>query len=137
MTEIAPQVRANARRLRAEMSPQERRVWRQLRDLNHRRGLNFRRQAPVGRFIADFVEFGRKLVIEIDGGQHGGDEDAARDAWFRGQGFTVLRFWNNDVDSNLDGVMHVVLDLLENCPPPPPPPHEGEGRRVMRKGAEK
>ena len=127
MTDIAPHTRANARRLRAEMTPQERRVWGQLRDLNHQLGLNFRRQAPVGRYIADFAEFGRRLVIEIDGGQHGGAEDAAREAWFRGQGFTVLRFWNNDVDGNLDGVAQVVLDLLENCPPPPTPPHGGRG----------
>ena len=137
MTDIAPHTRANARRLRSEMTPQERRVWGQLRDLNHRLGSNFHRQAPIGRFIADFAEFGRRLVIEIDGGQHGGAEDAARDAWFRGQGFTVLRFWNNDVDGNLEGVMQVVLDALESCPPPPTPPHEGEGRRGMRKGAEK
>ncbi|NEY90520.1 endonuclease domain-containing protein [Tabrizicola oligotrophica] len=119
MTDIAPDTRAKARRLRSEMTPQERRVWAQLRDFNHRLGLNFRRQAPVGRFIADFADFGRQLVIEVDGGQHGGADDAARDAWFQTQGFTILRFWNADVDGNLDGVMQVVLDALEACPPPP------------------
>jgi very-short-patch-repair endonuclease len=134
MTEIAPYTRANARRLRAELTPQQRKLWGQLRDLNHRLGLNFRRQAPVGRFIADFAEFGRKLLIEVDGGQHGGPEDAARDDWFSAEGFTILRFWNNDVDTNLEGVMQVVLDVLECCPPPPTPPHEGEGRGEMTKG---
>ena len=113
MTDIAPQTRANARRLRAEMTPQERKLWMQLRDLNHRLGLHFRRQAPVGRFIADFVDFGRRLVIEVDGGQHGGPEDTARDAWFAAEGFTVLRVWNSDVDGNLEGVMQLVLDALE------------------------
>ncbi len=111
------------------MTPQERRVWAQLRDLNHRLGTHFRRQAPVGRFIADFVEFGRRLVIEIDGGAEGTE----RDAWFQAQGFTVLRFWNRDVDRKLEGVMQVVLDALEGGPPPPPPPHEGEGRRKTLK----
>jgi very-short-patch-repair endonuclease len=95
------------------MTPQERKLWTQLRDLNHRLGLNIRRQAPVGRYIADFVEFGRKLVIEVDGGQHGGPEDTARDAWFAAEGFTVLRVWNSDVDGNLEGVMPLVLDALE------------------------
>jgi very-short-patch-repair endonuclease len=113
MTDIAPHTRANARRLRAEMTPQERKLWTQLRDLNNRLGLNIRRQAPIGRYIADFVEFGRKLVIEVDGGQHGGPEDAARDAWFAAEGFTVLRVWNSDVDGNLEGVMQLVLDALE------------------------
>jgi very-short-patch-repair endonuclease len=113
MTNISPHTRANARRLRTEMTPQERKVWMELRDLNHCLGLHFRRQAAVGHFIADFVDFGRRLVIEVDGGLHGGPEDTARDAWFQGQGFTVLRFWNSDVDGNLEGVMQLVLDALE------------------------
>ena len=113
MTNISPHTRANARRLRTEMTPQERKVWMELRDLNHCLGLHFRRQAAVGHFIADFVDFGRRLVIEVDGGLHGGPEATARDAWFQGQGFTVLRFWNSDVDGNLEGVMQLVLDALE------------------------
>ncbi len=113
MTDISPHTRANARRLRTEMTPQERKVWMELRDLNHCLGLHFRRQAPVGNFIADFVDFGRRLVIEVDGGQHGGPKDTARDAWFAAEGFTVLRVWNSDVDGNLEGVMQLVLDALE------------------------
>ena len=113
MTNISPHTRANARRLRTEMTPQERKVWMELRDLNHCLGLHFRRQAAVGHLIADFVDFGRRLVIEVDGGLHGGPEDTARDAWFQGQGFTVLRVWNSDVDGNLEGVMQLVLDALE------------------------
>ena len=127
MTDISPHTRANARRLRHEMTAQERKLWAHLRDLNHRLGLNFRRQAPVGRFVADFVDFGRKLAIEVDGGQHGGAEDAARDAWFQSEGFALLRFWNNEVDGNLDGVMQVVLDALDASPHPQPLPTGGRG----------
>jgi len=144
MTSITPQTRQRARTLRAEMTPQERKLWAQLRDLNHRLGLNFRRQAAVGPYIADFADFGRKLVIEVDGGQHGGAADAVRDGWFIAQGFNVLRVWNNDVDGNLDGVMQVVLDWLEaaDAPPPHPSPTRGEGaatsapsRRAPKPGA--
>jgi very-short-patch-repair endonuclease len=132
MTRIAPETRAHARGLRHEMTPQERVLWRHLREVNRMLGTHLRRQAPVGPFIADFADFGRKLVIEIDGGQHGTTRDAARDSWFDGQGYRVLRFWNSDVDRNPDGVIQVILDALGvgDAPPPPPPPHKGEGRRI-------
>jgi very-short-patch-repair endonuclease len=116
------------------MTPQERRLWTKLREVNRGIGTHFRRQAPVGLYIADFAEFGRKLVIELDGGGHGGPRDQARDAWFEGQDFSVLRFWNADVDGNIEGVMQVVLDALEACPPPPSPPHVGEGSRETAGG---
>jgi very-short-patch-repair endonuclease len=109
------------------MTPQERRVWLKLRELNAMLGLHFRRKAPVGLFVADFLEFGRRLVIEVDGGQHGGRRDDMRDAWFTGQGFAVLRVWNADVDRNIDGVMQTILDALDAAPPPHPSPTKGEG----------
>ena len=127
MTGIAPFTRSTARRLRNEATPLERRLWRQLRDLNHRLGTHFRRQAPIGRFIADFADLGRRLVIEVDGGGHGGARDAARDEWLHEQGFAVLRFWNIDIDSNIEGVMRILLDELEAAPPPHPSPTRGEG----------
>ena len=130
MTRITPATRANARRLRVDATPQERRLWVQLRELNRMLGTHFRRQAPVGRFIADFAEYGRRIVIEVDGGQHGGARDMARDAWLKGQGFVVLRFWNTEVDGNIEGVMQVVLDAVEAAgvaPHPNPPPRGGEG----------
>lgn len=135
MTEITPDIRANARRLRTDATPQERRLWVQLREVNRMLGTHFRRQAPVGRFIADFAEYGRRLVIEVDGGQHDGARDIERDAWLAGQGFVVLRFWNNEVDGNIEGVMRVVLDAVEGvdagagvvAPPPQPSPTRGEG----------
>ena len=130
MTKITPDTRANARRLRIYTTPQERRLWGKLRELNRMLGTHFRRQAPIGRFIADFAEYGRRLVIEVDGGQHGGARDQVRDGWLKGQGFEVLRFWNNEVYGNIEGVMRVVLDAIEAldaAPPPQPSPTRGEG----------
>ena len=113
MTAIAPRTRAQAKTLRRTMTPQERRLWQHLRDLNRQLGLHFRRQAPIGPFIADFCDFGRRLVIELDGSGHGGPRDARRDSWFKAQGYDVLRFWNADVDANPDGVMRLILDAIE------------------------
>ena len=132
MTGISPHTRAAAKRLRADMTPQERLVWQGLRDLNRSLGTHFRRQAPIGRFIADFADYGRRLVVEIDGGHHGGVGDQARDEFLAGQGFRVLRFWNSEVTGNLDGVLQRVLEVLGVAgvvPPPPSPPHKGEGPR--------
>lgn len=130
MTGIHPITRQLARKLRAAMTPQERQLWVKLRELNRMMGLHFRRQAPIGPFIADFAEFGRRLVIEVDGGGHNADRDAARDEWLSAQGFLVLRFWNTDVEGNLGGVMQVILDRLDlvtDAPPPHPSPTRGEG----------
>ena len=113
MTQILPSTRANARRMRNEPTSHERLVWGKLREINRMLGTHFRRQAPIGRYIADFAEFGRRIVVEIDGGQHGGAWDTERDAWLVGQGFRVLRFWNSDVGENLDGVAQVILDAVE------------------------
>jgi very-short-patch-repair endonuclease len=134
MTRIAPETRSHARKLRHNATPQEVRLWRELRDLNRRLGLNFRRQAPVGCFIADFADLGRRLIIEVDGGQHGGPRDTARDAWLGTQGFTLLRFWNSDLNGNLEGVMQTVLDAVEAAPAPHPSPTRGEGAAGHRAG---
>jgi very-short-patch-repair endonuclease len=132
MTGIHPITRANARKLRHEMTPQERKLWAKLRELNRMLGLHFRRQAPIGPLIADFADLGRSVVIEVDGGGHGGERDAARDEWLQAQGFQVLRFWNPEVSGNLEGVMQVILDAvggesLAGAPPPHPSPTRGEG----------
>ena len=134
MTGISPHTRNRARDLRRDMTPQERTLWMKLREVNRMMATHFRRQAPVGPYIADFAEFGRRLVIEVDGGGHGGARDQSRDAWFGGEGFRVLRFWNADIDGNVEGVMQVVLDALEASPPPPSPPHKGEGSRDVAGG---
>lgn len=90
----------------------------------------FRRQQPIGPYVVDFVHFGARLVIEADGGQHNGSaNDAVRDAWLLGQGFTVLRLWNNDILQNIDAVLEAILrELAKSAPPlPQPSPTRGEG----------
>ena len=135
MTHIAPHTRANAKRLRAEATPQERLVWAGLRDLNRAFGAHFRRQAPIGPYIADFADYGRRLVVEIDGSGHGGDADFVRDAYLARQGFRVLRFWNSEVSGNLEGVLQIVMDALNVAPPPQPSPTRGEGVARISGGA--
>lgn len=98
--------------LRATSTETERRLWARLRT-RQLDGLKFRRQFPIGPYVADFVCWDRKLVIEVDGGQHGGTRDNVRDAWLREQGFRVMRVWNNEVMENLDGVLETVLHQVK------------------------
>jgi adenine-specific DNA-methyltransferase len=95
------------------MTDAEQAVWRIVRD-KQLQGYRFRRQRPMGKYIADFVCLEAKLVIEVDGGQHVDQAayDAARTAFFVSLGFRVLRFWNNDVLQNLDGVGDTILANL-------------------------
>ena len=103
------------KQLRTHMTDAERVLWRQLRA--HRLlGEKFRRQQPIGTYIADFVHFGARLIVEADGGQHNASpRDAERDAWFERQGFRVLRFWNHDI---LDRTEAVLEEILRNVAPP-------------------
>jgi very-short-patch-repair endonuclease len=122
-----------ARALRKRLTPQEVKLWAKLRELKTF-GFHFRRQAPIGRYIVDFVSFRSQLIIEADGGQHrmpeGAQSDRVRDDFLQSQGFRILRFWNSDIDANLEGVMESILSAL-NPPPDWPsashPPHKGEG----------
>ena len=101
-----------ARGMRRDATDAERRVWAMLRNRQIER-MKFRRQVPLGAYIADFACFDPKIIVECDGGQHAGSGyDAARDAWFRAQGFRVLRFWNADVLSEPDGVADAILAAL-------------------------
>jgi len=95
--------RSHAKALRANMTEAERRLWYFLR--SHRfAGMKFKRQALIGRYIVDFVSFQRRLVVEVDGGQHADSEaDLPRTRWLEDQGFRILRFWNNEVLSNKPG----------------------------------
>jgi very-short-patch-repair endonuclease len=99
---------ALARALRHRGTDAERALWRSLR---HRtaEGLRFRRQVPVGPFIADFACWEARLVVEVDGGQHSAERDAGRTAALEARGWRVLRFWNSDVLGNLDGVLQVTV----------------------------
>lgn len=114
MTRIAPDTRSLARALRRSPTPQERLLWMKLREINRMFGTHFRRRAPVGRFAADCADYGRKLVIAVDGSGHatgaGVMSDSVRDDRMAAQGFAVLRFWNNAVADNRGGVMQVILD---------------------------
>lgn len=117
------------------MTPQEVKVWNHLRAWRSQ-GFHFRRQAPRAGYIVDFVCLGYRLVVEIDGGQHGIEshkaDDRARDEKLTEGGFLVLRFWNSDVDQNLSGVLETIhAALMERNPHPaafgghPPPTGEG------------
>jgi very-short-patch-repair endonuclease len=110
------------------MTDAETKLWQSLR--REQLGVKFRKQHPMPPFILDFYCVEKKLAIELDGGQHNEAEaiayDARRSEWLKAQGITVLRFWNNDVLSNLEGVLAVVVDGLRN-PPPQPSPAGGGG----------
>ncbi|MDH4210044.1 MAG: endonuclease domain-containing protein [candidate division WOR-3 bacterium] len=121
-------MKLNARRksivkkLRRNMTQAEARVWNRLR--NKQLGLKFRRQQSIGKYIADFACYEKKIIIEIDGGQHSEEEgDKARDDFFKKQGYTVLRFWNNDVLRNTDGVLESIVKAIH--PPHDPLPSKG------------
>ena len=123
-----------ARALRSQMTDAERKLWFALRDRRFA-SFKFRRQVPLGPFIDDFVCFGARLVIEVDGGQHADSpRDEQRDRWLAANDFLVKRFWNNDVLTNLEGVLTVLLEVLYERTPPParaargrPSPAGGEG----------
>ncbi|MQX37321.1 DUF559 domain-containing protein [Roseospira navarrensis] len=97
-----------ARALRQAMTDAEKALWRRLR--HDQLGVRFRRQHPIGPYIADFACRPVRLIVEVDGGQHAvrPARDQRRDAWLKGQGFTVLRFWNHDVLGNLDAVVNSI-----------------------------
>ena len=98
-----------AKSLRKNATRVETILWSQLRAKQFE-GLKFRRQQPIDEFIVDFVCFEKKLIIELDGGQHAQarEEDQERDNQLSGKGYTVLRFWNNEVLENLTGVLEVI-----------------------------
>jgi len=101
------------------MTDTERKLWYALRD-RRLNGAKFRRQVPIGPYVADFVCFDARLVIEVDGGQHADSvSDGIRDRWFEANRFRVLRFWNNDVLTNLDGVMITIVEAVRSVTPHP------------------
>ncbi|HTG79518.1 MAG TPA: endonuclease domain-containing protein [Sphingomicrobium sp.] len=122
---------AKAKQLRREMTDAERKLWSVLR--NSQLGAKFRRQQPIGPYIADLVCQEARLIVEADGGQHADAlSDARRTAFLQSKGYRVLRFWNNDVLQNLEGVAEAILAaLLTPHPAQPaaesPSPSRGEG----------
>lgn len=113
-----------ARHLRREMTIVERRLWWRLRELKTQ-GYHFRRQAPFGIYTLDFVEHDARIVVELDGDQHGRTanrvRDAARDRHLASQGYLTLRFWNEDVKENIAGVVDAILREVAGRKGRPPP----------------
>lgn len=126
-----------ARALRSNMTDAERALWQLLRGRNLE-GARFRRQVPIGPYVADFASFEPRLVIECDGGQHGTERDASRDAYLKAQGFDVVRLWNHEVLQQPEGAWAAISAKLEalraapdgrsrqeRAPRPRPLPREG------------
>ena len=113
---VSPVKRANAKKMRREPTDAERALWSILR--NRQFGdWKFRRQVPIGPYIADFLCYEARLIIEADGGQHASSPyDANRDAWLKHEGFAILRFWNNDLLTNAEGVASTILTTLNTSP---------------------
>jgi len=102
-----------ARKLRRDSTDAEKKLWYALcnRQLE---GCKFRRQQPIGKYIVDFVNYEKKLVIEIDGSQHMDQQalDRERENWLRSKGFEIIRFWNNDIFENMNGVLEAIRKRL-------------------------
>ena len=121
----------NAKALRESRTDAEGLLWHYLRD-KQLDGYKFRRQQPIGPYIVDFACMSHKLLIELDGGQHADQHtyDQKRDAFLREQGYTILRFWNNEVFENCFGVLGNILTALDHDSP-----REGESVRQGRQPA--
>jgi very-short-patch-repair endonuclease len=116
------------RRLRLTATDVERLLWRSLR--RYQLGRRFRRQFPIPPYVVDFACIEARLIIEADGGQHAvpGEHDR-RDATLSSKGWRVLRFWNNDIIHNREGILQRIAAFLEDSPHPDPPPQAGEGEQ--------
>src|SRR5262244_4004791 len=117
--------RERARMLRREMTEAEKRLWQMLRS-RQTEGYRFRRQVPIGRFIVDFVCHAWRLIVEIDGGHHdlSTEGEASRTRFLEGEGYRVLRFWNNEVLSNPESVPSVIAENLHQVTPTQTLPHQ-------------
>ena len=123
-------------KLRKNMTDAERFLWQRLR-LKQIDGLKFRRQCPIDKYVVDFVCLERRLIVELDGGQHieEAQKDEVRTKWLQNQGFKVLRFWNHDVFKNIEGILE---EIERNLTPTLTLPHKGGGNDLeTRKGGGK
>jgi very-short-patch-repair endonuclease len=110
------QKRDRARELRRDMTDAERALWRCLR-MRQPGGHRFRRQVPIGPYIADFACLAARLVVEVDGGQHAqAGADEVRDAFLRARGFRLLRLWNHNVLASPDAACEAILHALADSP---------------------
>jgi very-short-patch-repair endonuclease len=130
-TQVSEIQRSRAKQLRRTMTRAETLLWRHLK-ADRLSGLNFRRQTPLGKYIADFVAHSCKLIVELDGESHDFEErirrDEQRDRWLASRGYRVLRFTNDDVMKNLEGVTLVIAEAAEQAAPLSPTlPRKGGG----------
>lgn len=137
---IDPLLLSRARAMRSEQAPAEQKLWALLRN-RQLNGLKFRRQAPVGAFVADFLCAEQKLIVELDGDSHGTREreDKERTLILERMGYRVLRFWNPDVFEHIEAVLETILRESESTrggePPHPSPLPEGEGTDLVTQAA--
>ena len=110
-----PKTKYQAGKLRKEPTPAERKLWAYLRG-NKLNGVNFRRQHAIGNYIPDFVSIKKKLAIELDGSQHLEQEeyDVERTKYLESQGYKVIRFWNNQVMNDIEGVVRAIEMALND-----------------------
>ncbi len=125
---------AAAKRFRRSQTDAERLLWFRLRD-RRLEGSKFKRQVPIYQYVMDFCCSDARLIVELDGGQHGvhAEADTARAKRLEELGYLVLRFWNNDVLNNLDGVLETILSTAKQHSPEPPDPNplpQGERESV-------
>ena len=137
-TPVNGRQRSLAKQFRRTMTRGETLLWRYLK-AHHLDGLGFRRQVPMGKFIADFACHAARVIVEIDGPSHDFESrlrhDENRDVWIASQGYVVLRFSNEDVLTNLEGVLEVIRQTATPRLPRPPTqthPHKGGGNRPAR-----
>ena len=108
---------AIAKKLRTNSTDTEKYLWKYLRG-RQLEGFKFRRQHPIGKYIVDFINLERKIIIEVDGGQHlENKKDKLRDRWLEEQGYKIMRFWDNEVLTNIEGVMESIRKKLYSPSP--------------------
>ncbi len=120
---VSPPNQMRARAMRLSPTEAERKLWWHLRHRLPLAGTHFRRQVRLGGFIVDFASYQLKIAIEIDGGQHALqiERDAKRTEFLESEGYRVLRFWNNEVLGNIDGVLETIQSAVLSTPTPPLP----------------
>jgi very-short-patch-repair endonuclease len=132
MADISRFKRERAKQLRSNATEPEQRLWRALKQIPVY-GSHFRRQVPIGTYVADFACLKARLIIELDGGHHSQNDVAAKDEartrWLETEGYRIVRFWNAELIQNMNGVLDTIYAALYGSPysealalPPPPPP---------------
>ncbi len=132
---MADKLTSLAKTLRKGATDTEKLLWKHLRAKQFK-GIKFRRQQPLGKYIVDFVCYESKMIIEVDGGQHTQPsemmKDNERDRWFKAQGYKVIRFWDNEVLMNIRGVLDIIGAYFQEHPPLNPLPSREGAKRLTK-----